>query len=230
MTYLSSLLKRRAKKKKRKKISKKRKAKAALATSPNKFQLKHPYSKRVGTTADMMKQFYWARISLRDMEKDYIVSTINHANKETPYLQASSNIVAQTIEANTTNSMSKLEIINENINNSSSDHPHNSKEIEYVNTIAGTSIRNRATKTKLDNTVLNQIEKESRLSQELMNLGSFHHQIKLTLGDLKILDWNEVSSHKEEKRILRKFYLSKKKNVGYWFTGKVGIMITFTIR
>ena len=186
----------------------------------------------MGTTADMMEQFYWARISLRDMEKDCIVSTINHANKETPYLQASSNIVAQTIEVNTTNSMSKLETenINENINNSSSDHPHNSKEMEYVNTIAGTSIRNRATKTKLDNTVLNQIEKESRLSQELINLGSFHHQIKLTLGDLKILDWNEVSSHKEEMRILRKFYLSKKKNVGYWFTGKVGIMITFTIR
>ena len=44
-----------------KKISKKRKAKATLATIPNKFQWKHPYSKRVGTTADMMKQFYRAR-------------------------------------------------------------------------------------------------------------------------------------------------------------------------
>ena len=43
------------------------------------------------------------------MEKDYTVSKINHANKETPYLQASSNIVAQTIEVNTTNSISKLE-------------------------------------------------------------------------------------------------------------------------
>ena len=157
-----------------KKISKKRKAKATLATIPIKFQLKHPYPKRVGTTADMMKQFYWERISLRDMEKDYIVSTINQANKETPYLQASSNIVAQTIEVNTTNSISKLETenINENINNSSSDHPHNSKEIEYANTIPDTSIRNCATKTKLDNTVLNQIEKGSRLSQELINLAS----------------------------------------------------------
>ena len=54
-----------------KNISKKRKAKATQAkvkaTIPNKFQLKHPYSKRVGTTADMMKQLYRARISLRDM-------------------------------------------------------------------------------------------------------------------------------------------------------------------
>ena len=57
----------------------------------------------------MMKQFYRARISLREMEKDYTVSKINHANKETPCLQASSNIVAQTIEVNTTNSISKLE-------------------------------------------------------------------------------------------------------------------------
>ena len=38
-----------------KKISKKRKAKATLATNLNKFQLKHPYSKRVGTTTDIMK-------------------------------------------------------------------------------------------------------------------------------------------------------------------------------
>ena len=92
-----------------KKISKKRKAKATLATIPNKFQLKHPYPKRVGTTADMMKQFYRARISLSDMEKDYAVSTINQANKETPCLQTSSTIAAQTIEVNTTNSVSKLE-------------------------------------------------------------------------------------------------------------------------
>ena len=83
-----------------KKISKKIKAKATLATIPKKIQLKHPYSKRVGTTAGMMKQFYRARISLRDMEKDYTVSTINQANKETPCLQTSSNIVAQTIEVN----------------------------------------------------------------------------------------------------------------------------------
>ena len=129
-----------------KKISKKRKAKAtqakAKATIPNKFQLKHPYSKRVGTTADMMKQFYRARISLRDMEKYYTVSTINQANKETPCLQTSSIIVAQTIEVNTTNCISKLETenINENIKNSSSDHPDDSNEIEYVKTIPGTSI------------------------------------------------------------------------------------------
>ena len=132
-----------------KKISKKRKAKATLAKIFNKFKLKHPYSKRVGTTADMMKQFYRARISLRDMEKDYTVSTINQANKETPCLQTSSIIVAQTIEVNTTNCISKLETenINENIKNSSSDHPDDNNEIEYVKTIPSTSTRNRATKT-----------------------------------------------------------------------------------
>ena len=142
-----------------KEIPKKRKAKATLATVPNKFQLKHPYSKRVGTTADMMKQFYRARISLRDMEKDYTVSAINQANKETPCLQTSSIIVAQTIEVNTTSSISNLETenINENIKNSSSDHPDDSNEIEYVKRIPGTSIRNRATKTKLDDIMLNQI-------------------------------------------------------------------------
>ena len=164
---------RRRAKKNWKEISKKRKAKATLATIPNKFQLKHLCFKRVGTTADIMKQFYRAKISLRDMEKDYTGSTINQANKETPCLQTSSNIVAHTIEVNTTNTISKLETenINENIKNSSRDHPHDSKEIEYVKTIPGTSIRNRATKTKLED-MLNQIEKGSRLSHEVTNLVS----------------------------------------------------------
>ena len=57
-----------------KKISQKRKAKATFATIANKFQPKHQYSKRVGTIADRMKQFYRARKSLRDMEKDYSVN------------------------------------------------------------------------------------------------------------------------------------------------------------
>ena len=159
------------------------------------------------------------------------LSTINQANKETPCLQTSSNIVAQTIEVNTTNSISKLETenINENINNASSDHPHDSKEIEYVKAIPGTSMRNRATKTKLDDTMLNQIKKGSRLSHEVI---IWHHVFygKKTLGDLKILDWNGISSHKEEERILGKFYLSKKRNIGYLFTGKVGVMLTYAIR
>ena len=99
------------------------------------------------TTADMMKQFYRAIISLRDMEKDYTVSTINQANNETPCLQTSSIIVAQTIEVNTANFVSKLETenINENIKNSSSDHTDDSSEVEYVKAIPDTSIRNRAT-------------------------------------------------------------------------------------
>ena len=68
----------------------------------------------MGTTADMLKQFYRARISVRDMEKTCTVSIINQANKEIPCFQTSSNVVAQTIEVNTTNSISKLET--ENIN------------------------------------------------------------------------------------------------------------------
>ena len=126
----------------------------------------------MGTTADMMKQFYRARMSLRDIEKDYTVSTINQANKETRCLQTSNNIVPQTIEVNATNSISKLQTknINKSIKSSSSDHHHNSKETEYVKTIPGTSIRNRATKTKLDNIMLNQIEKGNRLSYEVINM------------------------------------------------------------
>ena len=126
----------------------------------------------MGTTADMMKQFYRARMSLRDIEKDYTVSTINQANKEARCLQTSTNIVPQTIEVNATNSVSKLQTknINKSIKNSSSDHHHNSKETEYVKTIPGTSTRNRATKTKLDNIMLNQIEKGNRLSYEVINM------------------------------------------------------------
>ena len=91
------------------------------------------------------------------MEKDYTVSTINQTHKETPCLQTSRYIVAQTIEVNTTNSISKLhtENINENIKNSSSNDPHDNKEIEYVKTIPGTSIRKRTTTTKLDDFMLN---------------------------------------------------------------------------
>ena len=49
----------------------------------------------------------------------------------TPWLQTSSNIVVQTVKANTTKSISKLqtENINKNIKNSSSDDPHDNKEI-----------------------------------------------------------------------------------------------------
>ena len=100
------------------------------------------------------------------------------------------------------------------IKNSSSDHHHNNKEIGYVKTISGTSIRNRATNAKLDDIMLNQIEKGNRLSHEVINLAlSFCMGKKETLGDLKILDWNGISSHKEEERIFGKFYISKKKNI-----------------
>ena len=190
-----------------KKILKKRKAKATLPKIPNKFQLKYSYSKRVGTTADTMKQFYRVRISLRDMDKDYIMSTINQVNKDIPCLQTSSNIVAQTIEVNTTNSISKLrtENICENIKNLSSDDPLDRKEIEYVETIPGTSMRNRAIKTNLNSIMLNQIDKESQLSHEAVNLASFLLWEEETLADLEILDWNEISSHKEEERLWENF-------------------------
>ena len=161
----------------------------------------------MGTTADTMKQFYRVRISLRDMDKDYIMSTINQVNKDIPCLQTSSNIVAQTIEVNTTNSISKLrtENICENIKNLSSDDPLDRKEIEYVETIPGTSMRNRAIKTNLNSIMLNQIDKESQLSHEAVNMASFLLWEKETLADLEILDWNEISSHKEEERLWENF-------------------------
>ena len=83
-------------------------------------------------------------------------------------------LVAMNGNKKTQNFISKLENenINENIKNSSSDHPHDSKEIEYAKTIPGTSLRNRATKTKLDDILLNQIEKRIRLSHEITNLPS----------------------------------------------------------
>ena len=83
-------------------------------------------------------------------------------------------LVAMNGNKKTQNFISKLENenINENIKNSSSDHPHDSKEIEYAKTIPGTSLRNRATKTKLDDILLNQIEKGIRLSHEITNLQS----------------------------------------------------------
>ena len=94
----------------------KRKTKATFATTPNKVQLKNLYSKSVGTTVDMMKQFYRERISLQDMQKDYAVATINQENKETACLYTSSNIVTQTIETTSNNSISKLQTKNTNDN------------------------------------------------------------------------------------------------------------------
>ena len=64
---------------------------------------------------NMMKHLYRGRISLREMEKDYIVPTKNEANKETLCLYICSNVVAHKIEINTTSSISKLQT--ENIKN-----------------------------------------------------------------------------------------------------------------
>ena len=85
------------------------------------------------------------------MEKDYTVSTKNQTNKEILFIHISSNLVTETVEINTTNSISKLETenINDNIKNLSSDDVHDNKEIEYVKAISGMSIRNRATKIKI---------------------------------------------------------------------------------
>ena len=95
-------------------------------------------------------------MSLRDIQKDYIVSTKNQVNKDIPWLHTSSNIFAQKIEINSTNSISKLEAenINDIIKNTSRDDPHGSKEIEIIKTIPDTKPQNRATKTKLDDIML----------------------------------------------------------------------------
>ena len=58
-----------SKKKTGKKFWKKKKSKATLPTAPNKFQLKHLYSKRVRTRADMMNQFYCARKTWETLKK-----------------------------------------------------------------------------------------------------------------------------------------------------------------
>ena len=98
------------------------------------------------------------------------------------------------------NSISKLqtESINENIKNSSSDHPHDSKEIGYVKTIPGISIQNRATKTKSDDIIYNQIEKGNRLSDKVINLASSLLWEKRNIGgfeDTK-LEWNHFSQRR----------------------------------
>ena len=184
----------------------------------------------MGTTADMVKQFYRARISLGDMEKDYTVSTINQANKETRCLQTSSNIVPQTIEVNATNSISKLQAknINKSIKNSGSDHHHNSKEIGYVKTISGTSTRNLATKAKLDDIMLNQIEKGNRLSHEVINLALSFLWEKRDIGGFEDtgLEWNQFSQRRG-KDFWQILFIEEKE---YLFTGKVGVMLTFVIR
>ena len=70
------------------------------------------------------------------------------------------------LKVNTTNSISKLktENINKNIKNSSSDDPHDNKEIQYAKITPSTSIQNRATKTKFADFMINHIEKENWLS------------------------------------------------------------------
>ena len=108
----------------------------------------------------MMKQFHRARISLRDMGKDYTVLTINQANKETLSLEKSSNIVAQTIEVNATNSISKLQT--KNISNN----------IKTVKTVPFISIQNRCTKNKIRRFHVKSIEKVNGLSYEVINLTS----------------------------------------------------------
>ena len=177
-----------------------------------------------------MKQFSRARISMREMEKYYTMSTINQANKKTPCLQASSKIIAQTIEVNTTNSISKLQTgnINESIKNSSSAHHQGIKEIEYVKTTPGTSIPNRATKTKLNDIMLNQIEKGNRLSHEVINVASFLLWEKRDIGGFEDtgLEWNQFSQRRG-REFWQILFIEEKE---YLFTGKVGVMLTFVIR
>ena len=134
------------------------------------------------------------------MEKDCTVLIINQVNKKTPCLQTSSKITAQTIEVNTTNSVSKpqTENISDSIKNSSSAHHHSIKEIKYVKKIPGASIPNRAIKTKLDDAMLNQIEKGNRLSNEVLNLASSLLWEKRDIGGFEDagLEWNQFSQRR----------------------------------
>ena len=136
------------------------------------------------------------------MGNDCALSTVNQANKKTTCFRTSSNIIALTVEINTTNTIMAImklqtENINDNIKNTSSDDSNDNKEIEHVKTIPGTSMRNRATKIKLNYFMLNQIKKGNRLPYDV---------ISLAVVVLKALDSNGISSHKEE-RILGKFNL-----------------------
>ena len=131
------------------------------------------------------------------MEKDYTVSTTNQTNKEILFIHTSSNFITETVEINTTNSISKLENenINDNIKNLSSDDVHDNKEIEYVNTISGMSIRNRATKAKLDGFMLYQIEEGNRLPHDIINLASSLLWEERNIGSIEDtgLEWNQFS-------------------------------------
>ena len=91
--------------KKKKKTGRKfqKKTKTTPETIPNKAQVT---DKRHDETA----------LSRKDKPerdgKDYTVPTTSQANKETPCLYTSSNVVAHRIEINTTNSISKLQTKN----------------------------------------------------------------------------------------------------------------------
>ena len=61
------------------------------------------------------------------------------------------------------------------------------------------------------------MKKGSQLSHEVINLAWSLLWGKRNIGDFKILDWNGISSHKEEEKILGKCYLPKKRNIGYFF-------------
>ena len=131
------------------------------------------------------------------MEKDYTVSTTNQTNKEILFIHTSSNFITETVEINTTNSISKLENenINDNIKNLSSDDVHDNKEIEYVKAISGMSIRNRTTKAKLDDFMLYQIEEGNRLPHDIINLASSLLLEERNIGSIEDtgLEWNQFS-------------------------------------
>ena len=129
------------------------------------------------------------------MEKDYTVWTTNQTNKEILFIHISSNLVTETVEINTTNSISKLETenINDNIKNLSSDDVHDNKEIEYVKAISGMSIRNRT--TKLNGFILYQIEEGNRLPHDVINLASSLLWEERNIGSIEDtgLEWNQFA-------------------------------------
>ena len=128
------------------------------------------------------------------MEKDYTVSTKNQTNKEILFIHISSNLVTETVEINTTNSISKLETenINDNIKNLKDD-VHDNEEIEYVKAISGMSIRNRT--TKLNGFILYQIEEGNRLPHDVINLASSLLWEERNIGSIEDtgLEWNQFA-------------------------------------
>ena len=124
---------------KQKKPSQKRQpvASQTYLSIPAKKAYKHPYSGRIGQKADMMKQFYRAKLTLEAMYKDYRIATTN--KKETSITNAATGDTF--VEVQTTEEAKET---TKEINNMESDEQ---VEVEVECTgVLGTTIRQYVTK------------------------------------------------------------------------------------